>query len=172
MTVVSIWLSVRLKFINKRRWSKREYSVSNRGKEWSTTWILFGLKNWKSWNNRVWVQPSSKPLLQHTRCVFQMDLSQLPYRKQALLPHCSTSHLRGSQWDCYTALIKLLQVWRKLFNKLNFLNKSSVNRGWMNGCMHNVPDTGNGNVLSCFFCFFSSSNFTATANLRLHGSHN
>lgn len=54
--------------------------------------------------------------------------------------------------------IKLLQLRRKQFNKPHFLSKRPVKRGWMNGCMYIVPDTGTDNVLSWILLFLLPSN--------------
>lgn len=63
--------------------------------------------------------------------------------------HAALHHMGRGVSDCSTAMNQTPSTMKKTIQKnFTFLSESPVKRGWMNGYMYIVPDTGNDDVLS------------------------
>lgn len=149
---VSIWLSVRQKFINKRwRLELVHDGPINRFLQKNDP----RHKSFLDWRTE---SDSKKKTSSDSTLDMSFKLICRRYRTENKRSHTALHHIWWEVRDGYRAWIKLFQVWRKQFNKLHFLNKSSVKRGWMKSCVHIVPDTETGNVLSWFILIELHSN--------------
>lgn len=145
MMWVRIWLSVRQKVFDKRRWSKldpRQSFLNHKPQDKIQNMDPF--LDWRIKSDRMW-ECESSILQSSTRYVLQNDLSVLVYGKQAL-PHCSTSYRTGSQRLLNSNKSNSFNYEEN--NLTNFIFKQVACEKRMNGYMYTVPDTGNDDVLS------------------------